>query len=297
MKQCPSCQSQYTDDTLQFCLQDGTPLRPVASSAVNTAPLVEQETVVSNRQSNQINPPRETQPTGWEPKQYSSDAGFPPPNVKRSNAPVAVFLTVFVMLLFFSLVGISGWLYFKGVTPDSNGNLLLTKNSPYPTTANRTVTATNTAKITPMATPPTDTSSSNANSTIAPIDKEQIKKDVSQRVNTWKSAAESHNLDSYMSNYADTVDYYNKSRISRSTVRADKQRAFSAYDSIRITLSNMSVTADDSGEGATAVFDKEWVFEGAKYSAGKVRTQLQLKKVNGQWLIAGEKDLKLYYKE
>jgi len=63
---------------------------------------------------------------------------------------------------------------------------------------------------------------------------------------------------------------------------------------MKITLSNMTVTPDASGETATAVFDKEWVFEGAKYSAGKVQTQLKLKKTGGQWLITGERDLKVY---
>jgi hypothetical protein len=100
-----------------------------------------------------------------------------------------------------------------------------------------------------------------------------------------------------MSHYAATVDYYNKRGASVGSVRADKQRAFTTYDSIRITLSNMTVTPDASGDGATAVFDKEWVFEGVKYSAGKVQTQLKLKKVNGQWLISGERDLKVYYTE
>ncbi|MEP6902467.1 MAG: hypothetical protein ABJA66_12000, partial [Actinomycetota bacterium] len=176
MKQCPSCQSQYTDDTLQFCLQDGSPLRPVSGSPVKTVAFGEQETVVSNRPSNQINPPRETQPTGWTPNKFPAGKSFPPPNVKKSNTPVAVFLTVFVMLLFFSLVGISAWLYFKGAKTDPNGNLLLTKNSPYPTIANKTDTApTNASKIMPMATPLTDASNANANTTNAPIiDKEQI---------------------------------------------------------------------------------------------------------------------------
>jgi hypothetical protein len=60
----------------------------------------------------------------------------------------------------------------------------------------------------------------------------------------------------------------------------------------------MTVTPDASGERATAVFDKEWNFSGAeKTSAGKVKQQLQLKKVNGQWLISGERDLKVYYTE
>ena len=295
MKQCPSCQSQYTDDTLQFCLQDGTPLRSASTSQMPTVAYGEQETVISNRQSNQINTPRDTQPTSWQPNQFPSNSVFTPP-AKKSNSSIAFILTAFVLVLFLSLIGVGAWLYWKGVTPDPNGNIFLAKKDSNSSAANSSSTApTNSAKTTSTA--PPLTSNSNVVSTPVPIDKEQIKKDVSVRVNTWKSAAEAHNLESYMSNYADTVDYYNKSRISRATVRADKQRAFSTYDSLQITLSNMSVTPDASGEGATAIFDKEWVFEGAKYSAGKVQTQLQLKKVGGQWLISGEKDLKLYYKE
>ena len=58
----------------------------------------------------------------------------------------------------------------------------------------------------------------------------------------------------------------------------------------------MRVSPDASGESATAVFDKEWVFEGAgKYNAGKVQTQLQLRKFGGDWRITGERDLKVYY--
>ena len=148
-----------------------------------------------------------------------------------------------------------------------------------------------------MATMPAANSNTAANSSVAPVDKEQVKRDVSQKVDSWKSAAESLNLNGYMSNYAGTVDYYNKKGASLSTVRADKQRAFSTYDSMKITLSNMNVTPDATGETATAVFDKEWVFSGAKYSAGKVQTQLKLKKISGQWLITGERDLKVYYTE
>lgn len=285
MKTCPTCQSQYTDDTLQFCLQDGTPLQNASNAPMPTVAFGEQETVVSNRRSNQMNTPRETQPTGWQPNQ------IPLPQEKKSNAATAVFLTAFVMLLFFSLVGIGAWLYFKGGKPDRDANLLLANKSSNmdKATSNRADTAT---KPTVSAT----TTPSNANSSpTPPINTEQIKKDVSQRVYSWKSAAESLNLNNYMSHYADTVDYYNKKGASVATVRSDKQRAFTTYDSITITLSNMSITPNTTGESATAVFDKEWVFQGAKYSAGKVRTQLQLKKINGQWLIAGERDLKVYY--
>ncbi len=296
MKQCPSCQSQYTDDTLQFCLQDGTPLQSSSASQMPTVAFGEQETVFTNRQSNQINTPRETQPTNWQPDQIPSNSSFTPPP-KKSNATVAVFLTAFVMLLFFGLVGVGAWLYFKGVTPDDNANLLLVKKTTNSEAANKFSTApTNSTKTMPAATPLTTTS--NAVSTPVPVDKEQIKKDVSQRVYSWKSAAESHNLDSYMSNYADTVNYYNKKGASVASVRSDKQRAFTMYDSLQVTISNLSITPDATGERATAVFDKEWDFSGTdKYSSGKVKQQLELKKINGQWLIAGEKDLKLYYKD
>ena len=286
MKQCPTCQSQYTDDTLQFCLQDGSPLSFAGTH-------VEQETVVAARPSNQINTPAATNPTGWNPNQYQSNAGFQTPE-KKSNATFAVLTTAFVMLVLFSIVGIGAWLYFRGATPDDEGNMLIAKRRQDSDRASNSNTS-SLSKPTPMATT-TPLTSSNANTTTT-VDKEQVNRDVSQKVNSWKSAAEARNLNEYMSNYAPTVDYYNQKGASVQRVRADKQRAFTTYDSIRINISNMSVTPDASGETATAVFDKEWVFEGARYSAGKVQTQLKLKKVNGQWLITGERDLKVYYTE
>jgi len=305
MKQCPTCQSQYTDDSLQFCLQDGSPLRLAAGSPESSLPgYGEQETVVSGRPSSQINTPHVTNPTGWNPNEFQSDGAVRTPG-KKSNATVAVLLTAFVMLLLFSFVGIGAWLYFKGVSSDDNKNILLAKKRPdSDRVSNTSVAPSDTTRTTPIpmatALPETSSSSSNANVTStnsAPVDKEQVKRDVSQKVYSWKSAAESRNLDTYMSNYAGTVDYYNKKAASVGSVRADKQKAFTTYDSIKITLSNMSVTPDAAGDTAVAVFDKEWVFQGTKYSAGKVQTQLKLKKVSGQWLITGERDLKVYYTE
>jgi hypothetical protein len=283
MKQCPTCHSQYTDDTLQFCLQDGTPLQSAAASG-------EQETVVSGRPSSQINTPAATNPTGWSPDQYSR------PAEKKSNATMAVFLTVFIMLLIFSFVGIGVWLYYRGVTPDDNGNLFIAKRR----TDSDTMSNTNTAsKTTPMATT-TPLTATNANTVVnsTPVDKEQIRRDVSQRVNSWKSGTESRDVNSYINLYADTLDYYyNKRNVSRSSIRSDKQNAFNQYSDIQINLSNLNITPDSSGEKATAVFDKEWIFNGTKRFAGKAQSQLQFKKVNGQWLITGERDLKVYYTE
>lgn len=102
-----------------------------------------------------------------------------------------------------------------------------------------------------------------------------------------------------MSNYADRLDYYYNARnVSVGAVRDDKQRAFASYDDFRVEISNLRVTPDASGEIATAVFDKEWEFEGAEIrNKGKVQSQLQLTKIDGAWRITGEKDLKTYYLE
>jgi hypothetical protein len=98
-----------------------------------------------------------------------------------------------------------------------------------------------------------------------------------------------------MTHYAPTVDYYSKRAASAAFIRADKQRAFSRYDSISIDISNLSVTVDASGRSATAVFDKEWDFSGNGSSSGKVRQMIRLRNVDGEWLITAEKDLKVYY--
>ena len=143
MKQCPTCQSQYTDDTLQFCLQDGSPLNFVGNQG-------EQETVVTGRPSSQINTPAATNPTVWNPSQHQSNAGFQTPE-KKSNATFAVLITAFVMLMLFSIVGIGTWLYFRGATPDDEGNMLIAKKRPDSNRVSNTNT-TSSSKSTPMAT-------------------------------------------------------------------------------------------------------------------------------------------------
>jgi len=298
MKQCPTCQSQYTDDTLQFCLQDGSPLRFVAGSREEegaTLAFNEQETVVSGRKSEQIATPPLTNPTDWNPNQFQTNNAAVATPEKKSGTTAAIFATAFVMLLLFSFVGIGAWLYFRGVSNDPNKNILLAKREETDAqNANRSSVAVRTPQ--PMATyAPKTAGNANVATNAAPVDKEQIRRDVSQQVNSWKSGTESGNIDSYINLYADRLDYYYTKRgVSRSAVRSDKQNAFSQFSDIQMNVGNLTVTPDESGEKATAVFDKEWVFSGAKRFAGKAQSQLQFKKVNGTWLIVGERDLKVY---
>jgi hypothetical protein len=296
MKQCPTCKLIYTDETLQFCLQDGTPLQPAPGTMETASDYGEQETLVAGRRSEQSNTPPATDPNAWNqtPRATANPAVQPPSAPSRMK--FAVLATVFVMLLIFGLIGLGAWYYLRGAAKDPDSNVAA-KKSPTPQTANKaTTTPANTSKNLPATATPLTNSEANTNS--APADRDQVKQDVSQQVDAWKEGTESGDVDSYIDLYADRLDYYyTKRNVNRSSVRTDKQNAFRQYSDIRITVSNLTVTPDATGERATAVFDKEWVFDGERRFAGKVQSQMQFKKVDGQWLITGERDLRQYRAE
>lgn len=276
MKICPNCQTRYTDNSLQFCLQDGTAL--INDDSQNSMPTDgfndEQQTVIRSRTigGNQSD-------TQNHQRQQTANFENAP---RKTNTALAIGVTVLTMLLVFA-IGIVGWLYIK-----NRNEIASNQNSQNSVQNSAKPTATPTAKPTAKPT---------ASATATPsFDVEELKAEVAKSINGWRAAAESINLDEYMTRYAPTVDYYNKKQTSVSTVRADKEKAFSGYDSMQVNLSNMNVTPDATGENATAVFDKEWRFENSeKVSEGKVQTQLQMKRIDGDWKIAGEKDLKVYY--
>lgn len=288
MKFCPNCRTQYTDDTLQYCLQDGTPLS-FAEEAGET------ETVVSPKINEPLrfDLPAQNRPT-IEQNRVTNATVFPP-EPKKSNAFLIVLATAFAMLLLFGIVGAGAWFYFRNqgeIAKNTAENQNSQPNSNTKTNVNKSPT--------PTANTWANVITENAAPEKTPIpaaEKEKIKTDVVNRINDWKSDGEAIDLDSYMQNYAPTVDYYNKKGATAAQVRSDKLRAFSQFDSISIDITNMTVTPDATGETATAVFDKEWFFESdVKSSSGKVRQELRFRKINNKWLIAGEKDLKLYYK-
>lgn len=289
MKRCPSCQSQYTDPTLSFCLHDGTPLVDASMSSEQTFVLGEQETIVSLRNPN----PQPASP--YPPNNFTNPLtqnAFPqasPPS--KSFFPVILILLLLFLVI--SVAAIGFFIYLQKGASLANSNLLPTNNN----------TSDNSSVISNVNTPVNSGKKSDTNKKtdvqITPIDKEKIKEEVSDRLENWKSDAELLNLDSYMSNYAETVDYYNKSGASRDFVRRDKAKAFSKYDSIEINLSNLIVKPAPDGQSATVILDKEWSFSNldGETSSGKVRQQISLKKFGDKWLITGEKDLQVYFIE
>ncbi len=293
MKVCPTCQSRYTDETLQFCLQDGAHL--VSDESPGSMPTVafnEEETVVKAKQVENLS--ADSQYSQQTQNRQTIGAAHYQPETKKSNTVLIVITTILATIFIFGAMGIGAWFYFANKTeipqntnvknsfPENSVKNLNENSSVFPpSNANETANAKPTASATP-----------------APrgFDAEEVKAQVSDTINSWASLAESRNLSAYMSNYAGTIDYYNKKGASAATVRADKQRAFTTFDSIEIDLSNMRVVPDASGETATAVFDKEWYFENNERSSeGKVQSELRLRKIGGAWKITSERDLKVYY--
>jgi hypothetical protein len=279
--------SQYSDDSLVFCLQDGTRLIEESITGSRTAGIdrTEDETVIARRHDRDPL----SQVTQW--RDQGGIRGEPTPRRSRTAATILISGAGIIIL---GLVGagvIGAWLYFRGAgsVKPNNDNALVNQSR-----ANVSPLPSNTPPS-PTVTPPSNVKPPSNSFSVPPGDDETAKRGVSQTIITWKSLAEARSLDAYMGLYADTVDYYNHHSVSRDVVRRDKQRAFSMFSSINVSISNMDVTLGQDGQTATSSFDKEWVFVGDHRNVGKVRSQLTFRKVNSEWLITGERDLKIYY--
>jgi hypothetical protein len=124
----------------------------------------------------------------------------------------------------------------------------------------------------------------------------QIKKEITEMMETWRLSIEKHDIDTHIKSYVATLDnYYKESGIHREHVRADRLRAFERYPAIDLQIDNIKITPH-SLEAATVVFDKTWTFKRPeRTSTGSVQQEMELVKQNGKWLINGEKDAKVYY--
>lgn len=295
MKFCPKCTLQYADDTLSFCLEDGTPLSAFGPGDMPTAVLSESDLLTSVRAAKPAHDPRfmDSQVT----RVGSFEGGSAPSAPRKGNTAVAVAITAVGMIVLFGVVGLVGYALY--LNSDRNNNTIVepNKNSSTPN-----VQSSNASPVsTPVQSPPANAAPANVpasvvNATPQPVDVAAIRSEVLKEIYGSKSARDSRDLSSYMGYYAETLDrYYTKRGMSRAGVRADKARHFSNYSSMQSDYSNMNVSVSPDGQTVTAVFDKEWNFSGVKNSSGKVQSQLIFKRINGQWLITTERDLKVYY--
>ncbi len=269
MKVCPSCGTRYTDATLQYCLQDGAPL-----------------TVLSDGEAAPDEPVTVVRPR--------NDTVYPPVGhapAARPNTGAIVALTVGFTVLLLGLGGLLAWMMFGGNGSDpssSNGT-----NSAAAVEA----TPTPSPSLSPSPTADINASNESNSNALGPQELANERAVITELIADWRSETEAKDIDSYMSRYADTVAYYTNLSASRGQVRRDKQRAFDVYDSVQMEISDINTTIDPDRQTAATTFDKEWEFEGETKSRGKVRSELKLKKIGGEWKITGERDLRVYYIE
>ncbi len=283
MKHCPNCRSNYTDDNLQFCLQDGTQL--VAD---------EPETVMRNPMRIELNQPPSSPSFSQPPTTFQTQ---PTPEPAKSKTGLIVLGTALATFLLLGLAGIGTWVFLSKQTPQVVQNTNVNANS-NTTVANVNTNIANLANVNTVATANVNVVAPTPKPTLKPAELSAVKKEVEGSITNWKEAAEGFDLEGNVNSYADTVDYYKGGKISRAKVKANKQPAYDKYDTISVTVTNMKVTPDPSGEKVTAVFDKEWNFANAeKVNRGQVQQQLTFTKVNGKWKISAEKDLKVYWAE
>lgn len=302
MKICPQCQNTYDDDTLRFCLQDGSPLAAYVPSERPAADWTETETVISPRPASY-----ETQNPRYENRQESAPPVFtsaPPEREKTSTAKI-VLLSLLGILVLSAIGGTAAYIVWKNSQEDeivANAKPINTKtpvpnkNTSVNQNANSNVNANANANENVNVNTNANVATPKPKPTLSPDEIEKTKENVRNVIDDWSSSYESLDLEYGMGYYADTVDYYKGGRVGKGRVRTDKQAAFDAYDTIKFDISNVNITPDATGEKATAVFDKEWLFENSeKTNSGKVQQQLQFAKMDGKWKITSEKDLKVYY--
>ena len=167
MKKCPQCGTQYSDVTLSFCLQDGTPLIVAPATDTPTVVLGETETVAARRDAVRV-PVGDTTTGTWGQSEVTHVAAQQPEK-KGSKMALAIVLTIVGMLIFFGIIGAAAIVFFRNsqqaavqnvnILPNTNlGGLNTNYNSsstPYPTANSvRNSTPPKTPASSPATAPP-----------------------------------------------------------------------------------------------------------------------------------------------
>lgn len=319
MKSCPTCQRLYTDDTLSYCLEDGTRLVTGSGADLDRTLALGDADARHEPPPTEILPPSLAATIGAQQKQptptvrqralatQQDQPETQPPGAAsepgRKNTASVVVLTVAATILVLGLGGLGTWLLLRdkdggetgrsgnisnsgtpagNTTPGGNiSNNQLPGTSPTP---QQTATPFTTPSATPQPTPTPGADTATA------------RQEVMSALTRWTETMRSADVDAHMTNYASMLHtYYRQTNYSASGVRANVARAFSKYDTFDVKLTNMTIEVDPSGQRAIATFDKTFTFSGETTYSGSGLNRFWLEKIGGRWLITGEKDLKTYY--
>lgn len=122
-----------------------------------------------------------------------------------------------------------------------------------------------------------------------------LRKSINARLKFWQASVEARDINKHLQFYADEIEFYYLSpNVGKDVVRADRERAFEQFDTLKMQLVNVDISLQSKDE-ATVIFDKTWDFKkAANFSNGLVQQEVKMRKIEKQWFIVSEKDLEIY---
>ena len=115
-------------------------------------------------------------------------------------------------------------------------------------------------------------------------------------LNQWVESTRTRDAVAQAECYAPRVNvYFGRTNVSREQVKQDKRRLFESVGTVhQFDLGNVQIRRADP-HTAVALFDKTWEFGDRSKFAGAERGQLTFRKLDGDWKIVGERELKVYW--
>lgn len=112
----------------------------------------------------------------------------------------------------------------------------------------------------------------------------------------WVDSTRDKNLAEQASCYAPVVNvFYGQYHVTRNELQRLKHQQFDQIGPVhRFNLKNVQITRLNP-DTAVVLFDKDWDFGDQSKFAGSERAQLTLNKIDGDWKIAAERELRVYW--
>jgi serine/threonine protein kinase len=154
------------------------------------------------------------------------------------------------------------------------------------------------SRVQPSNAPPASFGSGTKESPAVPYEQKSGRDEDNIRavLNRWLDTGRNRNAAAQADCYAPVVNtFYNRHRVSRSDIQREKQRQFDTIGPIhKLDVSNVQIS-QLSPTTSVILFDKTWDFGDRTKFSGSERAQLTLGKIDGQWKITGERELKVYH--
>lgn len=114
-------------------------------------------------------------------------------------------------------------------------------------------------------------------------------------LNEWVAATNARDIDKQMRFYNPVIDsFYLMRNASHADVRADKERVFEQASLIDIRTGTPAIRLSPDGRTAIMLFNKRYAIEGGGLDRrGEVVQELRWQRINGEWRITSERDLRV----